>query len=389
MLSPDNSEEGIFFGKPESNISGGIIYNNGENPNGLQFRTNGNQIRMVVNSGGGVTVRDPGDAKAFYSVKSGINDGIYMELTNPNNYYTAISAKSVAGAALQGSSENNYGMKAYSVYNNALFAYTYSSNHYAGYFAGNVFSEGSYQGSDQKLKQNIHDFTSAMNIINQLKPKQYQFRQDGNYKLMNLPEGIHYGLIAQDVEKVLPNLVKDSKFETRMAQLPVNDEDTKSETIEFKALNYTELIPVIIKGMQEQQTTIQEQQAVIEKQQQEINELKQLQNQVDELRQLVTKFSSSSSAQSSLPNTSSAHLKQNAPNPFSRNTIIQCYVPSGTQAQLIIYNAVGKQLKSFAINNSGMNEVTINAGTLLSGQYIYSLLIDGKKVDSKHMIIIK
>ena len=53
-----------------------------------------------------------------------------------------------------------------------------------------------------------------MDIINQLHPKLYNFRNDGNYKLMNLPKGIHYGLIAQDVEKVLPNLVKNSKFET-------------------------------------------------------------------------------------------------------------------------------------------------------------------------------
>ncbi len=34
-----------------------------------------------------------------------------------------------------------------------------------------------------------------------------------------------------------------------------------------------------------------------------------------------------------------------------------------------------------------MNEVTINAGALSSGQYMYSLLVDGKKVDSKNMFL--
>jgi hypothetical protein len=54
-----------------------------------------------------------------------------------------------------------------------------------------------------------------MNIINQLRPKHYQYRQDGNYKLMNLPKGERYGLIAEDVEKVLPGLVKESKYQNK------------------------------------------------------------------------------------------------------------------------------------------------------------------------------
>ena len=84
---------------------------------------------------------------------------------------------------------------------------------------------------------------------------------------MNLPEGQHYGLIAEDVEKVLPALVKQSKFETATDESSKNG--TTTAAVDFKALNYTELIPIMIKGMQEQQ-------AMIEKQQQQINELKQM-----------------------------------------------------------------------------------------------------------------
>src|SRR5690348_12321925 len=39
MLAPNASETGILFGKPQSNVSGGIIYNNSGTTNGLQFRT--------------------------------------------------------------------------------------------------------------------------------------------------------------------------------------------------------------------------------------------------------------------------------------------------------------------------------------------------------------
>jgi len=43
-----------------------------------------------------------------------------------------------------------------------------------------------------------------MEIINQLHPKHYEYRHDSHYQLVNLPKGEHYGLIAQDVEKILP-----------------------------------------------------------------------------------------------------------------------------------------------------------------------------------------
>jgi hypothetical protein len=194
---------------------------------------------------------------------------------------------------------------------------------------------------------------------------------------MNLPHGNHYGLIAQDVEKVLPDLVKDSKFETRYAKPNGMNEGQKSEAISFKALNYTEFIPIIIKGIQEQQQTIENLQKVNEQQQQQIDELLQMLQTLSANRSLSKSFS---------PNLG-AFLQQNAPNPFYSNTIIRCYVPSFVkQAQLIIYSIDGKLLKSYTLN-SGLNEVAINAGTFTPGEYIYSLLVDGKKADNKHMVL--
>jgi cell division septum initiation protein DivIVA len=129
----------------------------------------------------------------------------------------------------------------------------------------------------------------------------------------------------------------------------------------------------MIKGMQEQQSMIQQQQQQIQQQQQQINELKQM-------VQALTSSSNISSA---------ASLQQNTPNPFNQSTIIRCYVPSPVkQAQLVVYSLDGRQLKSYALN-SGTNEVNIAAGTLPSGQYLYSLLVDGKSIDSKKMISIK
>jgi hypothetical protein len=56
MLTPDASESGILFGSPTSQVKGAIIVNNAAMPNGLQFRTNGNQNRMVIDADGKVGI---------------------------------------------------------------------------------------------------------------------------------------------------------------------------------------------------------------------------------------------------------------------------------------------------------------------------------------------
>ncbi len=396
-----------------------------------------------VNAGNGIQINDPVDGVMVFGIKSGSGTGLLIENSSSSNGSPAVyGSNSGGGWGVYGYSANFYGMEGYSSnsvgvygYNSSgnasgvygwsaggsgsngvwgycagtghgaegycvdgsgvygysanyigVFGQTGNSSSYAGYFSGDVYTSGTYSSSDQKLKQNIQDFSSAMNIINQLHPKQYVFRQDGDYKLMNLPQGQHYGLIAQDVEKVLPNLVKDSKFDTKMAQTasPINPGDPnaktqqiqknqqaqqKSDVIDFKALNYTELIPIIIKGMQEQQ------------------------QQIDELKQTVQALSGNadrSSINSSSLSAGSVRLDQNTPNPFSQNTVIRCYIPSTVhQAQLIVYSTAGRQIQSFTLNNKGTNEVTINAGTLSSGQYTYTLFADGKNVDSKNMILTK
>src|SRR6266496_2814528 len=227
--------------------------------------------------------------------------------------------------------ENGSGVYGYSKNYVGVWGATGNSSSYAGYFAGNVYCTGSYLGSDRSLKQNIKEFNSAMSIINKLKPLQYEFRHDGNYDMMNLPTGSHYGLIAQDVESVLPNLVKETQFETNMGKRSLaakpdpsgkpssaNTAEAKGETINFKAVNYVELIPIMIKAMQEQQT-------VIENQQKEIDELKNVVS-------LSKNTGTSNTAVSKTADYSSgAYVKQNAPNPFSQNTAIQYYIPSRSE----------------------------------------------------------
>jgi len=61
LVTPNGTENGILFGNPSNIASGGIVYNNVATPNGLQFRTNGNNTRMVLTKTQflGIGITDP------------------------------------------------------------------------------------------------------------------------------------------------------------------------------------------------------------------------------------------------------------------------------------------------------------------------------------------
>jgi len=61
-IVPSANEAGLIFGNNSSATQGGVIYNNGGTPSGLQFRTNGNANRMVIDANGniGVGITNPG-----------------------------------------------------------------------------------------------------------------------------------------------------------------------------------------------------------------------------------------------------------------------------------------------------------------------------------------
>ncbi|MEI7670039.1 MAG: hypothetical protein WCJ33_08145, partial [Pseudomonadota bacterium] len=83
----------------------------------------------------------------------------------------------------------------------------------------------------------------------------YQYKHDGIYANMNLPIGNQYGLVAQDIETVLPELVTKTSFES----LIKNDGESKptEATIDYKCVNYIGLIPVLVSAIQEQQKEIE------------------------------------------------------------------------------------------------------------------------------------
>ena len=123
----------------------------------------------------------------------------------------------------------------------------------------------------------------------------------------------------------------------------------------------------------------------MQEQQQTIEELRQ---QVNDLKQMLLAATNVSDAKSNTE-INGAYLLQNSPNPVNGSSTIRCYVPASVkQAQLLVYNMNGRLIRSFPLSN-GMNDVAITVGSLSSGQYTYTLLADGKKVDTKSLAITK
>ena len=75
---------------------------------------------------------------------------------------------------------------------------------------------------------------------------------------------------SQNIENVFPQLTKETEFD--LNDDPENEDEDREENIfKFKAVNYTGMIPVTVKAIQEQQEMIKEQQEMI-KQLQEDNQ---------------------------------------------------------------------------------------------------------------------
>jgi len=89
-------------------------------------------------------------------------------------------------------------------------------------------------------------------------------------------------------------------------------------------------------------------------------------------------------------------LKQNYPNPFNLSTNIQFSLSNISQVEIKIYNSLGQQIKALVNEkkSKGNHSITWDGTNLIgqsipSGIYIYELLINGNKTESKKMLLIK
>lgn len=168
---------------------------------------------------------------------------------------------------------------------------------------------------------------------------------DGLMKDLEINKAL--GLSSDDLEEVLPEAVR-------------HDPDGRVY------INYSAIVPVLVEAFKEQQQAIEALQ----------NEIAELKNGEKGLYGIDTHENSKNA------------LFQNVPNPTNSSATIDCYLDSNvSKAVIAVYDLNGLQLKEYPIYNQGKNTIKIEANEFKPGMYMYSLLVDGKLIDTKRMVI--
>lgn len=108
---------------------------------------------------------------------------------------------------------------------------------------GNVDITGELtSSSDMRLKRDIEPLENALDVVKKLNPVSYNFKTDV-YTDMELAQRHKMGLLAQEVEAILPALVSEGSEAT----------DENGDSFNVKSVNYVEMIPLLIKSIQELQ----------------------------------------------------------------------------------------------------------------------------------------
>ena len=358
--------------------------------------------QLQVNSDGKVSIQSPGNVLPTI-LAVGPNLGTYSGYSfasaihlNPTSSYRTIGVYSRTVAPYYLGSGRSFGL--YGVGGFATSGYNYgvvgtivgdyngagiygASNDitgvvigkYAGYFSGDTYVSGNLTAtnvitpSDIRLKTNISNLSETDNALaNILKMNVISY----NYKQHEIPEAErdtiqeptiraynqkweadakerHFGLSAQELQEIYPELVKEGQDG-------------------FLGINYVELVPILIKSIQE------------------------LKAEVEELRTPSENASRRAAITSvSEQPISRNKLYQNTPNPFKEQTTIRFQLADGVNdAAICIFDMTGKTLKKLPIS-SGMESVSIGGWELGEGMFLYSLIVNGQEIDTKKMVITK
>jgi hypothetical protein len=173
------------------------------------------------------------------------------------------------------------------------------------------------------------------------------------------------GFVAQEVEKA----ANEIGYNFSGVDAPKNDHD-------FYGLRYSEFVVPLVVALQE----LSKKTDALEK------ENIELKDRLDKLEGLIN--TNSSNTHKSL--ITSLQLEQNVPNPFSRTTTISYAIPAGMQkAEILISDYGGKLIRRIPISNTGKGTVQIDASSFANGIYNYTIVCDGKIIDTKKMTVMK
>ncbi len=383
-----------------------------------------------------------GNSTGYFNTAYGY---VSMGTNTTGTYNAAYGAHSLY---INSSGERNVGMGNYALYSNSTGNYNTALGFYANVSANNfnnttvigsnavgtasnqvrigdntVTSIGGYTAwtnlSDGRFKKNIKENVPGLAFIKKLRPVTYNLDIKGinNYLKQSMATSkgdqqataakadpslaqqqdeaiaarekiVSTGFVAQEVEKT----AKDMGYDFDGVDAPKNSND-------FYGLRYSEFVVPLVKAVQElssQNDSLKTDNSALKSTLTDVlSQLSDLRSQLNELKtaQEACCFNANQSAlvnPQSITAGDAAKLEQNAPNPFNNNTIIRYYIPSTTQnAQMIVTSVSGQVLKYYSLSSKGAGQTTIYGGELASGNYFYTLVVDGKKIATKQMVLLQ
>ncbi len=224
--------------------------------------------------------------------------------------------------------------------------------------------------SDERLKTEIKSLSDEKDKLYLLQGKSYKktlpptgikdirYNEDGEEYFIEgkkkITEFSEYGYLAQELKEIFPDLVSQ-------------------DSAGYYAVNYIGLIPIMVEAIKELRT--------------EIDDLKGKAIANISLRSLANETETTGIIDAMI---AQCKLYQNTPNPFNQETEIKYYLPEDVKtAYLCIYNLQGTQIKQIPITQRGEDSQWISGSELTAGMYLYALIVDGKEVDTKRMILTK
>lgn len=272
----------------------------------LVFATNGTE-RMRVDASGNVGINTNTPAYKIHFSNNGVNIGATSLSTSENNGNDGVSLfgynnnSSNAFNAIEGvtsynlstfttsgvfglafaNSGNGVGIRGAS---NSIDGYGVRGSRpsgppgpggagLAGLFQGGLGYTGAFGAvSDIKTKKNIKQINNALDIISKINPVSYYFDIE-KYPYLGLNSSLEYGFVSQEIQKILPEITFSKALDINATNPLELNNASNSKTENFLMLDYTRLIPILSKAIQEQQEIIDNQESRIAKLEALVNEL--------------------------------------------------------------------------------------------------------------------
>ena len=222
---------------------------------------------------------------------------------------------------------------------------------------------GTWTTSDESLKMDIEEMTGGLEKIMQLNPKTYQFRTE-EFPNLHLSTGLQNGLIAQEMQDVVPELV-------RSVQIPAEEDSLGNEVspaMKILAVKYEGLIPILISAVQQQQSTIAQMQDQI--------------NNCCAAQGGMTPHGAMEQKMALQENDLQEQRLLIIPNPVADLTTLEYYVPKAGQVSLQVSTSDGKPLATLReeLAEAGAYNYRWNTTKLSAGTYFCTFMLDGAVV---------